>query len=79
MSEDVSSNELLCDKCGSMNVKTSYIKDGKLINPSSCEKIDNDFIQSSEYDYFYQLKAKKEHLSVICSNCGYETRKDTYT
>ena len=61
-----------CYKCASEDINTKYVKDGELINSSSMQEIDNEFIRSSEYDYFYKLTAKKEHLLKSCRNCGYE-------
>ena len=66
-----------CYKCASEDINTKYVKDGELINSSSMQEIDNEFIRSSEYDYFYKLTAKKEHLLKSCRNCGYELRVNT--
>ena len=66
-----------CNKCGSEKTRQKYIPEGKLITASSLKKIDNEFIRSSEYDYYFSLISKKEHLFFNCIDCGYETRINT--
>lgn len=63
-----------CVKCGSGNITTTYVPAGKLINSSSMVRVNDEFIRSSEYDYFYKLKAKIEHLLKKC-DCGYTWRE----
>ncbi len=65
-----------CEKCGDSDILTKHIKEGELINSSSPIKIEDDFISSSEFAMYYQLKAKKEHLSKHCRNCQYAWRED---
>lgn len=66
-----------CKKCGSNDVLTRHISAGKLIDSSSIKKIDDEFVLSNEYDFYYQLKAKKEHLSHHCRSCQYGWRTNT--
>lgn len=63
-----------CSKCGSEKIKTRHVADGSLINSSSFDKVDNEFVRSSEYDYFFKLTAKMEHLLETCE-CGYSWRE----
>jgi len=66
-----------CKKCNSDAVVTKYIESGKLIDSSSLQRVENDFIFSIESVIYFSLKAKKEHLYKHCSNCGYEWRENT--
>jgi len=66
-----------CVKCHSDDVNTSYVPEGDLINSSSYERVENEFVRSSEYDFCFQLKAKKEHLHFKCNECGYDWREST--
>lgn len=66
-----------CIKCGNSDVLTKYVAEGGLINSSSTKEINNQFIRSVEYGYFYKLLAAKEHLYIVCSNCRYSWREDT--
>jgi predicted nucleic-acid-binding Zn-ribbon protein len=66
-----------CRKCGSEDLVTTHIPDGAVITSSSLEKVENDFITSMEYDYFFKLKAKKEHLKLHCRNCQFSWRENT--
>jgi len=61
-----------CKKCGSTDVLTTYVKQGKLINSSSNTALDDEFTSSSEYDYCFKLTAKKEHLHKHCRNCQFD-------
>jgi len=67
---------VMCKKCGSNDILTRHIPDDELIDSSSSARIDNEFIYSSEYQYYYKLKAKKEHLHRHCRNCQYDWRVD---
>lgn len=62
-----------CIKCGSENIVSRYYKARQLINSSSFTKIENEFVTSSEYDLFFKLTAKVEHLFKACE-CGYSWR-----
>jgi len=62
-----------CLKCESGNIKTRHIPAGALINSSSLAKVENEFVRSSEYDYFFKLTAKTEHLLKTCE-CKYSWR-----
>lgn len=63
-----------CPKCGAGGVIPHYFPQGGLISTSSIAKVDNEFVQSSEYDYFYKLTAKIEHMWNRCK-CGYSWRE----
>lgn len=66
-----------CSKCGSDDVLTMFVKDGSIINTSSYNAVDSEFIYSIEYDVFYKLKAKKDHLHKYCQNCQHDWRDVT--
>jgi len=66
-----------CVKCHSDKVNVSYVPEGELIDSSSYKRVENDFITSSEYDFFFKLTAKKEHLHNKCNGCGYVWREST--
>lgn len=66
-----------CRKCGSNDILTTHIEKGKLIDSSSIKQVENEFIASSEYDFYYRLTANKEHLSRHCRNCQYDWREKT--
>jgi len=59
-----------CNKCGSKDLDTKFIVRTNVIDSSSLKRIETEFVQSSEYDLFYKLTAKKDHLRVKCNNCG---------
>ena len=66
-----------CTKCGSEDILTRFVKYGELIDSSSTKRIENEFISSSEYDFFFQLKAKKDHLDKCCRCCQYNWCENT--
>ncbi len=63
-----------CAKCNSKSIKTKYVPKGATLNAFSYERVDNDFIRASEYDYSFTLVAKIEHLHCGCRECGYKWR-----
>lgn len=65
-----------CSKCGSDKIDTKYFKKGELITSSSFTKVDNEFVRSSEYDFYYKLTAEKEHLKKHCTNCSHKWREN---
>lgn len=68
---------MYCKKCGSDNIITQYISKGKLLHSSSFKHIENKYVSSREYAYYFKLTAKKEHLEKHCRNCDYTWREDT--
>ena len=66
-----------CSKCDSGDILTRHVKQGELVDSSSRVEVEDEFISSSEYDFYYQLKAKKEHLHRHCRNCQYEWNENT--
>jgi len=65
-----------CKKCGSDAINTKHINDGELINSSSLECINDEFLRSIEYEIYYQVKASKEHLAKKCKECGFGWRQN---
>lgn len=63
-----------CPKCSGTELKKKYVKYGELIDSSSFNPVDTDFVFSIEYEYYYKLKAKKEHVLVSC-DCGHQWRE----
>lgn len=47
-----------------------------MINHSGRQKVENEFVTSNEYDFFWQIKAAKEHLHKHCRNCQYGWREN---
>lgn len=66
-----------CAKCGSSEIKIEFVPSGKLIDSSSLKNEKSEFIKSSEYDYYYQLTAAKDHLKKRCLSCGHVLRART--
>lgn len=66
-----------CKKCDSNDLVTKYVKDGELITSSSEVGIDDEFLKSSEYDFYFKITAKKEHLHKYCRNCQYSWNENT--
>ena len=64
-----------CSKCNGSDIKKKLIADGALINSSSFAEVKTEFIYSIEYEYYYKLKAKKEHMLNSCA-CGNTWRED---
>lgn len=63
-----------CPQCSGEEIETLYIGKNSLINSSSFDRIETEFIHASEYDYFYKLTAKIPHLFKRCK-CSYQWRE----
>ena len=66
-----------CPKCNYNDPVVTFIKDGGLITSSSFKRIDDEFVRSSEYSYYFKLTAKKDHLYKHCRECQYSWREKT--
>ena len=66
-----------CIKCGGKELSIKHIPEGTLINSSSTRSVSDEFQYSVEYDFYYKVKAAKEHLNIICKTCGFSLRKNT--
>jgi len=66
-----------CKKCGAQELSTRYVRYGELITSSGSEWVNNEFVNSSEYDFFFKLTSAKDHLLVSCKKCGYAERART--
>jgi len=66
--------ETKCSKCGNSDLVTRYIENNELVESSSRENINDEFVRSIEYEYYFKVKASKQHLHRHCRNCHYEWR-----
>lgn len=58
-----------CTKCHGNAVTTKHINDGDTVNTSSLANVNDEFCYSIEYEIYYKVKARKEHLQHKCK-CG---------
>ena len=65
-----------CSKCGNTDLLVRYIPRGQLIDHSSRYKVDNEFCYSNEYDFYWQVKSAKEHLTKHCRSCQFGWREN---
>lgn len=66
---------IFCAKCSEKDIVTKFIESGELIDSSSKKSVKNEFVSSSEYDFYFKLTAKKDHLHRHCRNCQYSWRE----
>lgn len=68
-----------CVKCGSIVITTEFVPADKVIKSSALESVPlrDAFLSSSEYDYFFQIRAKIDHLHHTCGCCQYAWREHT--
>lgn len=66
-----------CPKCSGKNVVVAFIPKNSLINHSGRTEIETEFVTSSQYDFFWQHKAAKDHLKKHCRSCQYVWREST--
>ena len=66
-----------CPKCSSSNVTAFFVQARSLINHSGRTQIENEFVTSNQYDFFWQHVAAKDHLLKHCAECHYRWREAT--
>ncbi len=69
-----------CPKCSSTDLNILYKAPGELVTSSwskQAGKPDSEFLSYSEYDFFYTVTVKKEHLLKKCKTCQYRWREET--
>ena len=73
----VDSTDMFCPKCSDADIVVTFVSKGKVIDSSSIRKVEDEFSTSREYDFYFQVKAKVEHLRCICRRCSYRWREHT--
>ena len=58
-----------CAKCCGSEIATKLINDGDTVNTGSLDNVNDEFCYSIEYEIYYKVKARKEHLQHKC-RCG---------
>ena len=69
-----------CAKCNSEDIRVRYVPEGEIIDTSYSKSLPHPFkafLYYSEYDFYYLVKAKKEHLFLQCNTCVYSWREAT--
>lgn len=66
-----------CPKCTGLDLYVTFTPRGKLINHSGRQKIENEFVTSNEYDFFWQHVSAKDHLRKHCRTCQFQWRENT--
>lgn len=67
----------MCPKCSGVDLWVMFTPRGNIIDHSGRMKIENEFVTSNEYDFFWQHVAAKDHLRKHCRNCQYQWRENT--
>lgn len=66
----------ICPKCGYSEVNIKYIKKEATVNLNSDDPEMDEFVYSVR-TFNYIIKARREHLQILCLTCGYEYREHT--
>lgn len=66
-----------CPKCAGTDLLVVFIPNRALINHSGRQKIENEFVTSNEYDFYWQHVSAKDHLVKRCRVCQYGWRENT--
>jgi len=73
----LSQSVLFCTKCASEDIRIVHVPRGKTVNSSAWNRVETDFLTSSEFDIYFRIDAKREHLNCRCRQCGYGWRQAT--
>lgn len=66
-----------CPKCSGLDLWVTFTPKGNLIDHSGRRKIENEFVTSNEYDFYWQHVSAKDHLRKHCRTCQYQWRENT--
>lgn len=66
-----------CPKCSSVDLYVLFTPKGFLIDHSGRTKIEDEFVTSNEYDFYWQHVAAKDHLRKHCRTCQFQWRENT--
>ncbi|MBC2659789.1 hypothetical protein H7A76_32085 [Pseudomonas sp. MSSRFD41] len=67
----------VCPKCLGQEIVVAFVPANALINHSGRTKIETEFVTSSQYEFFWQHKAAKDHLKKHCRTCQFSWRQAT--
>ena len=65
-----------CPKCAGTDLWVTFTAKGGMIDHSGRREIENEFVTSSQYDFYWQHKSAKDHLRKICRTCQYQWREN---
>lgn len=65
-----------CPKCGNTDLVLKHTPKDSIVANSSTKAVETEFITSSEYDFYYKLTAKKEHIHCHCRTCQYSWQRN---
>lgn len=66
-----------CPKCSGADLYIRFVAKRTLINHSGRQSIENEFVTSNQYDFYWQHVAAKDHLLKHCRTCQYAWRECT--
>jgi hypothetical protein len=66
----------LCQKCGYSQIDTAFLERGAVIDYSSLEKIETEFLTSKQYEIYCRVESAKDHMAYKCCRCGYGWREN---
>lgn len=66
-----------CPKCAGTDLAVVFVPNRALINHSGRQKIENEFVTSNQYDFYWQHVSAKDHLVKQCRVCKYGWRENT--
>jgi hypothetical protein len=55
----------------------TFTPKGNILDHSGRREIENEFVTSNQYDFYWQHKAAKDHLKKHCRTCQYSWRENT--
>ena len=66
-----------CSKCSGADLYIRFVAKRTLINHSGRQQIENEFVTSNQYDFYWQHVSAKDHLLMHCRTCQYACRENT--
>lgn len=66
-----------CPKCAMADLSIRFTSKGSITNHSGLQQIEDEFLTSARYEFYWQHKSAKDHLLKICRTCQYQWRENT--
>ncbi|KJZ41346.1 hypothetical protein [Pseudomonas fluorescens] len=66
-----------CPKCTSNDLLVTFTPKGLIIDYAGRRKIEDEFVTSNQYEFYWQHKSAKDHLRKHCRTCQFQWRENT--
>lgn len=66
-----------CPKCTSTDLLVTFTAKGKVLDAFGRREVEDEFVTSSQYDFYWTYRAAKDHLHKHCRVCQFNWLENT--